>query len=252
MSPRRCRRSAHLPAAGLAPRCAALGTLVALVVLPGCRLRNPGETGFRDSFNDSFRRDSGRETGLFGVGDDFFPRGSGWTGTYNAPDGGEEHRATGDATRWNDVDCYALTAWNSSDEDASYDESTSYYSDDVTGVSLVGIEHADSADVTSVDTLVYDPPMLFVPADPGAVPSFSTVGSARLLVTASDGTVTQDTTIDWSVTGAAVAETIGTPAGTFDGYRITYTPGGSLGYVAGIGMVDMGSGRLLTSFEQGR
>jgi len=123
---------------------------------------------------------------------------------------------------------------------------------DVSGVSLLGIEHPDNTDPTATDTLVYDPPMLFVPADFADVPSFSTVGSVRLLVTAADGTVTQDTTIDWSLAGEGVAETISTPAGTFDGYRVTYTPGGSLGFTAGVGMIDMGSGRLLTRFEQGR
>lgn len=238
----------------MSPSRSTLGGALALALLAGCRFRHPGETGFRDSFNESFSRDDSRrgETGIAGIGDDFFPLGAGWTWTYNATDGGEEHRATGTGTTWNGVDCYSLTAWNSSDTDDSYDASTSYYADDATGVSLVGIEHADSADPTATDTLIYDPPMLFVPADLADVPSFSTVGTVHLLVTAADGTVTQDTTIDWSVAGEAVAETISTPAGTFDGYRVTYTPGGSLGFTAGIGMIDMGSGRLLTSFEQGR
>jgi len=61
---------------------AAVGSVLGVVLLAGCRFRHPGETGFRDSFTDSFSREDTRgETGVAGIGDDFFPLGAGWTWT---------------------------------------------------------------------------------------------------------------------------------------------------------------------------
>ena len=232
------------------PRLAAAGLL--LTAASGCRhLRHPGETGFRDSLGESRFRDSQRDTGTSGVGDDYFPLENGWSWTYSATDGGVEHRQAAGNASFGDTACQVINEWNSSDTDDSYDESSVYYTQDVTGVSLVGSEHADPSDSTLRDSIIYDPPLFFVPEDPSQTPNFSTVGTVHLLVTAADGSIVQDSTIDWSLAGAAVAETIGTTAGTFDGYRITYTPGAALGFVQGIGLVDMGSGRLLTGFERG-
>ena len=49
----------------------------------------------------------------------------------------------------------------------------------------------------------------------------------------------------------AAAYLEGEPAGSFDGFRITYTPGASLGFAGGVGLVDEGGGRLLSSYERG-
>jgi hypothetical protein len=226
-----------------------------LLASVGCdHLRHPGETGFRDSFGrDTVNRDSRRgDTGVQGVGDDYFPLGTGWSWTYNATDGGVEHRGTIGAASFNGVDCWAVNEWNSSDSEDAYDESTVYFLDDASGVSVLGTQHADGAEPTAVDTLTYDPPMFYVPADPATTPAFSTIGTAHLTVTAADGTLTQDTTIDWTLSGSVVAATIDTTAGNFEGYRITYTPGGSLAVSEGVGLVDLGSNRLLTSYERGK
>ena len=151
------------------------GVVLLALVLLGCHhVRPPGETGFHDSSSRDSRRG---DTGLVGEGDDYYPLGTGWSWSYDTADGGAEHRVTMGATTFEGVDCWGVSEWNSNATGGISDSSTVYYMDDVSGVSLLGTEHADSSDPTATDVLVYDPPMLFVPADPAASPSSAPSGA---------------------------------------------------------------------------
>lgn len=196
-----------------------------------------------DSRLDS--RDTAREA-IEGTA--WFPLVGGWTWTYNAADGGTEHRATAGPGSFAGLATWQVKEWQSGDRSSSYDESTVYFTADAAGVSIVGSQHADSSIAGATDTVTYEPPLLYVPADPAASPTFSTEGAVHLVVTDDSG-VLQDSTIPWSMAGACAPQAFVTPAGTFDGYAITYTPGGKLGYAEGVGLVDMGSGRLLEGWE---
>ncbi len=228
--------------------------LACLALLSGCvsgGLAPPAfETGIRpDAKPPDTGRDSGSALGL--VGTTYFPLDLDWRWFYGATDGGTEARQTMGKVQFQNTSALAVHSWQTAGSDTAsspLDLSTNYYSADSTGVSLLGEEKPDNSDPTVTDTLTYDPPLLFVPADPGATPTFSTVGTVRLVVTDSSGAVVQDTTIDWSMAGSAMQSTISTPAGSFDGYVITYTPGGALGFAANVGMVDMGGGRLLQGY----
>lgn len=192
-----------------------------------------------------FRVPAPRSTAL--VDDSYFPLSPGWKWTYTAAGAGVEHRETLGLREFQGMTAWTVRAWQSTETDALEDVALTYFVEDAHGVSLLGTTHADAQDPTATDTLVYAPPVRFAPADMAGTPTITTEGTVRLMVTASDGTVTQDTTIPWSAVGNILPEHVDTPAGGFDAYRISFTAQRSIAFSKGIGIVDLGSGRLLTS-----
>lgn len=181
----------------------------------------------------------------------YFPLVAGWTWAYSAADGGLERRAAAGPVTFDGRATWAIREWQTALDGTGeeYDVSTVYFVADAAGVSIAGSRHADNAYPDATDTVTYDPPLLYVPADPAATPTFTTAGSVNLVVSDSTGVI-QDTTIPWAMAGAVARQTVATPAGSFDSYVITYTPGGAIGFSADVGTVDMGSGRLLQRWTQ--
>ena len=216
------------------------------VVVGGCGDgRAAPDTVMRPARAMGFRVPAPRSAAL--VDDSFFPLSPGWRWTYSAEGVGVEHRETIGLREFQGMTAWTVRAWQSTASDALVDVALTYFVEDASGVSLLGTTHADSQDPTATDTLVYAPPVRFAPADMAGTPSITTEGSVRLVVTASDGRVTQDTTIPWSASGTVRPEHVDTPAGGFDGYRIAFTAQRSIAFSKGVGIVDLGSGRLLTS-----
>ncbi len=204
------------------------------------------DSGFRrDTFDTGRRQDTEESAEAHSL----FPLGQGWSWTYNAPDGSQEHRETRGSVVFNDLTTKSIYQWQSSDEIDVFDEATAYYLSEGEDVYIVGIEHPNASDPTSTETITYEPPVLFVPGAPATTPRFSTSGTVRLVVTDSAGNTTQDTTIPWSTSAAVAFQLIATPIGTFPGWRITYSPGGALAFAEGVGVVDLGAGRMLTAWQ---
>ena len=181
------------------------------------------------------------------VDDSFFPLSPGWKWTYTAEGAGVEHRETLGLREFRGMTAWTVRAWQTTDTDAVEDVALTYFIEDASGVSLLGTTHPDPHDPTATDTLLYAPPVRFAPADMAGTPAIVTQGTARLIVTAADGRVMQDTTIPWSSAGKIAAEHLETPAGAYDAYRISFSAGRSMAFSKGVGIVDLGSGRLLTS-----
>jgi hypothetical protein len=207
--------------------------------------RGAPETVMRPARAVGFRVPIPRSAEL--VDDSYFPLSPGWRWTYTAAGAGVEHRETIGLREFQGMTAWTVRAWQSTETDALEDVALTYFVEDANGVSLLGTTHADAQDPTATDTLVYAPPVRFAPADMAGTPTMTTEGTVRLMVTASDGTVTQDTTIPWSSAGKIVAEHLETPAGAYDVYRISFSAERSIAFGKGVGIVDLGSGRLLTS-----